>query len=106
MIRIKPETILQKTSDKEREIMVSKRFQSILANKIDYNQVAAVDSDLIQTKFSMNESTLWNKCKYFEESEESFYVKFFLESGKFLVGHQVFIDKLTQVSVFLFLNFD
>ena len=87
--------------------MISKRFKSILANKIDYTQATDANtySELIRTKFPVNESTLWDKCKYFKESEESFYVKFFLESGKFLVGHQVFVDKLTQVCLLIFFFF-
>lgn len=39
---------------------------------------------------------MWNKCKYFEESQEAFYVRVFLDSGKFLVGNQVFVENLTQ----------
>lgn len=55
-------------------------------------------SSLIKTKFKkLNETTLWDKCKYFGETEDSFYVKLFLDIGKVQVGHQLFVEKMTQV---------
>jgi hypothetical protein len=91
------ETPLVTTSHEQKETILKKRFEKILAQKIDYTNIETNElSQLIETKFDMSGNYLWNKCRYFEESEEAFYVKLFLDSGKFLVGNQVFAENLTQ----------
>lgn len=100
----KPETVLQTTTDEQREKKLTKRFNAILSNQIKYEKAAGDLTNLISTRFKATNNSLWNKCKYFEESEESFYVKVFLESGKFLVGHQIFADKPSRYSNVELLN--
>jgi hypothetical protein len=94
---------LAKTNPETRLENLTTRFSFILQNQINYNvdtkeaENSRATKSLVKTKFSSDNGYLWNKCKYFLEAEENFYVKLFLDSGKFLVGHQLFIDKTDEV---------
>ena len=99
------ESLLTTTNPDTRLENLTTRFSGILQNQINYNvdleeveRNDKVKNSLVKTKFNSDNNYLWNKCKYFLESEENFYVKLFLDSGKFLVGHQVFIDKTDEVN--------
>lgn len=84
--------------DETRKTNLSNRFASLLEKKIKYE--SEIDENkivFVKTKFKADKNYLWNKCKYFKESEENFYVQAFLQTGRFAVGHQVFIDKTDQV---------
>lgn len=108
-IKIKKETKAQKkkqqafkesklilNSNFDRKEILATRFSEILCkNTIKYGQRKPSDivTPLVKTKFKPTDNYLWNRCKYFIESEECFYVKVFLDSGKFLIGHQIFVEK-------------
>lgn len=97
------ESVLLLTDEETRHSIVSKRFASILERQINYSQEFELSSErntFVKSKFTSEKNYLWNKCKYFQETEESFYVKIFLETGRFKIGHQVFIEKTDQVNYF------
>ena len=58
--------------------------------------VSSTSTPLVKTKFKSTNNYLWDRCRYLSESDDSFYVKVFLDSGKFTVGHQVFIQKMDE----------
>ena len=71
---------------------------------IDYEVESSVEIEpFVQTKFKSDDNYLWDRCKYFSESKELFYVPVFLESGKFIVGNQVFAQKFNEVTL-IFIN--
>jgi len=101
---------LTTTDEETRLVLLTTRLTSILDNKINYKLEKALETKnrkapFVKTKFDSSRNYLWNRCSYFEEGEEAFYVKIFLESGKFLVGHQLFIDKTNEVRKKIFLIF-
>ncbi len=106
-------TALKLKSDDERQTIQNTRLANLLENnkkryieaKQIYNSQESKSNCncFVKTRFSSSKNYLWERCNYFSQSEEYFYVKIFLDTGKFLVGHQVFVEKLNQV-YYLFLN--
>ena len=99
----KLESVLVLTDDETRLCIISKRFSNILCNTIEYacepNELDNNSSKkrFVKTKFNTDSNYLWNKCRYFLESDECFYVKLFLEKANFQVGGQVFVEKPDEV---------
>ena len=90
------ESALKLKSDEERQQIISARLSTLIGtNKITY-ATTNTQFSFIKTKFKSENKYLWDLCRYFDQSEEHFYVRVFLDSGKFLVGHQLFIDKPNQ----------
>jgi hypothetical protein len=100
----KLESALVLTDDETRVCIISKRFSNILSNTIDYafesNDLERISSKkrFVKTKFNTDSNYLWNKCRYFLESDECFYVRLFLEKANFQVGGQVFVEKPDEVN--------
>lgn len=85
------------TDDETRTGIISKRFALILEKQIDYSFTDSKDTGkFVKTRFSSKKNYLWDKCKYFKETEDFFYVNVFLKTGKVKVGHQLFIDKTDE----------
>ncbi len=98
------------TDEETRLVILTTRLTSILENKINYKSDSALEikskkAPFVKTKFVSSRNYLWERCSYFEETEEVFYVKLFLDSGKFLIGHQLFIDKTNEVCIFISFKF-
>lgn len=78
------------------------RFELILRQKIVYKkkpddeEESRHKSSLVRTRFSNKNNYLWDKCKYFLESKENFYVEQFVNSGQFYVTSRVFIDRVDE----------
>lgn len=75
------------------------RFELILRQKIVYKKKPDEEShksSLVRTRFSNKNNYLWDKCKYFLESKENFYVEQFVNSGQFYVTNRVFIDRVDE----------
>ncbi|CAF0958041.1 unnamed protein product [Brachionus calyciflorus] len=91
------ESVLLLTDDETRSTNLSSKFASLLEKQIKYDFIEnQKENYFVKTKFKSEKNYLWNKCKYFKETEENFYVQIFLDTGRFTVGHQVFIDKTDQ----------
>ena len=104
------DTPLTTTDEETRLVILTTRLTSILENKINYKSDSALEikskkAPFVKTKFVSSRNYLWERCSYFEETEEVFYVKLFLDSGKFLIGHQLFIDKTNEVWIFISFKF-
>ena len=83
--------------DERRKKVVSTRLAEILDCQIKYD-CRPDEYRLINSRFDSSGNYLWDKCRYFQDSDEAFYVQLFVDSGKFKVGNQVFIEKHTQVA--------
>jgi len=96
------ESSLHTQTSEEKAHIVSVRFAQILAkNKISYDNdrtTTGRQQPLVPTRFKSEGNYLWDRCKYYAESSECFYVRVFLECGKLSVGQQVFAQKLDEVS--------
>nr|QNH68109.1 structure-specific endonuclease subunit SLX4 [Brachionus koreanus] len=91
------ESALLLVDDETRTANLSTKFADLLEKQIKYdNEIVEKTTFFVKTKFKADNNYLWNKCKYFKESEDNFYVQAFLQTGRFTVGHQVFIDKTDQ----------
>ncbi|RNA04069.1 Structure-specific endonuclease subunit SLX4, partial [Brachionus plicatilis] len=91
------ESVLLLVDDETRTNNLSNKFASLLEKQIKYeNQPDVTQAYFVTTKFNAEKNYLWNMCSYFEESEKKFYVQAFLQTGRFIVGHQVFIEKTDQ----------
>lgn len=88
------------TDDETRATNLSAKFAQLLEKQIKYEAQDEIINYFVKTKFKSDKNYLWNKCKYFKESEENFYVQIFLDTGRFTIGHQVFIDKTDKVNTF------
>ena len=56
-------------------------------------------ADLFKSKFDVSSNYLWNRCGYFQESNEQFYISQFIEFDKLLTSNkpnQVFVEKITN----------
>ena len=92
------------SNHEERALIASQRFSLILLNQIKYDgQIDLAPNDsryrvfrLAKTKYSTESNYLWNKCKYFDEDVQAFYIDL-LKSGKYIVGNRVFIDPPPEV---------
>ncbi len=92
--------MLKLKSDKDRELIIQNRLDILLENnRIKYNEKKIdLRPCLVKSKFTTQNNYLWDRCKYFSESEDFFYVKVFLDSGKFLIGHQFSVQKNNQAN--------
>lgn len=83
---------------------LSNKFSKLLETQIKYENLSNIASKTIfvKTKFVADKNYLWNKCRYFKDDEESFYVGAFLKNGRFAIGQQIFIDKIDQVFIFFY----
>ena len=72
-----------------------------MAKQIDWSKAStsSTNNKLAKTKFSVNEAenSCWNRCKYFLETEDSFYVQLFLDNFK-AGSSRLFLDKSHNVS--------
>lgn len=87
---------LLEIDEKTKSEILSKRFKAIITQKIIYPSSpssSTTTSTLTITKFPSTDNYLWDKCKYFGETKEHFYVRSFVDSGQFYVTNRVFIDK-------------
>ena len=100
------DTVLMLTCDETRHLNIERRFLITLDNKINYdNQEVDNDEDdnkksLVCTKFSSASNYLWNRCRYFEEKCELFYIREILDKDKILTNNkpnQLFIEKTNKV---------
>jgi hypothetical protein len=97
-----PNLLLYDKQDRER--ILADRLSAILENQINFNEssVASVTSTfLVKTKFSSLNNYLWNKCKYFNQANESFYVEIFVTKSNVKVGGQLFATKEDQVCIII-----
>ncbi len=94
------DSALKMRTNEEKAQIATVRFSLIVSkNLINYDkQNLGKHQPLVATRFSSEGNYLWDRCKYFTESNDSFYVRVFLECGKFCVGKQVFAQKLDEVS--------
>jgi hypothetical protein len=98
------ESLVKLTSDEERLIISAQRLSLILANKVDYTQLETLDENidkemqLVRSKLKHENNYLWDRCHYFEESCELFYIRQILDIDKILTKpNQLFIEKTNKV---------
>ena len=88
------------TDDEDRRKYIDAKLLEILGDQVDLS-VKFKPSSLVQSKFSDEFNYLWEKCKYFSQPNESFYVNMFIKNANFNVGGRLFLNK-TQTSEVLF----
>ena len=86
------------TDDEDRRKYIDLTVTEILSDQIDLTK-KKLENTLLKSKFSSENNYLWDKCKYFSQPNESFYVKMFLKSANFNVGGLLFINR-TQTEVY------
>jgi hypothetical protein len=102
------ESLVKLTSDEDRLIDTIKRFTLIVKNTVKYDEdaSAALDEDekrerrLVRTRFTTENNYLWDRCRYFNESCELFYIRQILDIDNILTKpNQLFIEKNNKVIV-------
>ena len=91
------------TDDEDRRKYVDAKLIEILSDQIDLSveKIDYKESSLVKSKFSNETNYLWDKCKYFSQPNESFYVNMFIKNANFNVGGLLFLNK-TKNEVFNF----
>jgi hypothetical protein len=89
------------TDDEDRRKHIDAKLNEILADQVDLS-VKFKQSSLIKSKFSDEYNYLWDKCKYFSQPNESFYVNMFIKNANFNVGGRLFLNKTQSSEVILF----
>jgi len=89
------------TDDEDRRKHIDAKLNEILADQVDLS-VKFKQSSLIKSKFSNEYNYLWDKCKYFSQPNESFYVNMFIKNANFNVGGRLFLNKTQSSEVILF----
>lgn len=91
------------SNDETRLAQSTTRFSQILSNQISYDvemsELAVRPADLVKSKFDVSKNYLWNRCGYFQESNEQFYISQFIEFDKLLTSNkpnQVFVEKIAN----------
>jgi hypothetical protein len=95
-------SILQLYDQHDRERVLSERLAAILDRQIKFETNKLQTSYLIKTKFESKTNYLWDKCRYFAQTSDSFYVKAFVSHGSFRIGGQLFATKEDQVRLLCF----
>lgn len=98
------EPVLLMTDDEDRRRLISQRLSSIMLNQLDLTVIKHTNC-LKKSKFNTQTNYLWDKCKYFTENSNLFYVNIFLQNANFHVGGQLFVQKENEVIISLFLFF-
>ncbi len=102
------ESLVKLTSDEERLVNSTLRLSLILANQVNIcddivlEEAAQREMQLVPTKLKTESSYLWDRCSYFEESCELFYIRQILDIDKILTKpNQLFIQKTNKVIFFI-----
>jgi hypothetical protein len=95
----KNQAFLQIYDKQDRERVLGERLSAILDRQIKFDLVNSDSSSnfLVKTKYDNRANYLWNKCRYFAQQSESFYVDIFVNNSSFRVGGQLFAVKEDQV---------
>ena len=67
---------------------ISDKFSSLFVRQNDLNLEILIKKNLAPSKFDNLHNYLFNKCKYFKENDDNFYVKMFNNSERFLLKNE------------------